>query len=291
MALSERKATFLAKDAWITLPYQLSIKSAGEVLLDFLLRIPGLLDRADNITRLSSEEVPTEAGKGEDQSHEAMKFCHISKFFQDCDGLVQEADSWMENLQKSEVGPLWWYSKTNCAAAETSLPLKRESYISLSKGKINFARPNIASLLITYWGSMLELSSAIIEVRDLLYNSHMDSVPPLDSIYSSVSMPKDRPTKYALRIYQTAMYLSSGLEGCTIAYGSLLLAAKHFRKQHENAKLNCNGISLAESKEQDVNSLGIACCKQALGILLKTMHCGNPVASSWNITILGEDGP
>lgn len=268
VALPERKATFLAEDAWITIPYQLSVKTARELLLGLLLQVPGLLERADSIKALSLTEEKT-TGEAENKpvySFEARQCRQHMEFFRDCDRLIQKTDSWMESLEHAESRLLWWYSKTINTAASTSPPPP--------ESRISFAGAKVASLLITYWGGVLELSTAILEIRKLLGTSfHINRVLPLCSNSPCLNMQMDRPTKLALRVCQTAMYLAQGLEGCTVAYGPLLLASKHFRQKFEGKELGCKGSLLKESKERERASVGLACCQQALGMLLKTMYC------------------
>jgi hypothetical protein len=126
----------------------------------------------------------------------------------------------------------------------------------------------MAGLLLSYWTGILQLSIAVLEVRNLfrhdsLFVTHCEMLGGIDS--PSLSIDMDRPSQIALRIYQTVVNLSSSLEGCTVAYVPLELAERYF--------IDILANKWQGSLEDDNNRaqhymrarIGLECCK--LGFL------------------------
>jgi hypothetical protein len=221
VAYKTRKAIFLAADHWANIPYQNSTKTPREVLLDILLHIPSLLERSDQIKYLR----PSKGDNAEDQRHadsrsaQGSRYSQVIEYFRDCDCLIQKLYSWLESLEELEKKPLWLYSR-NLEVGSTS----QQSSL------IDFSTPKVAGLLISYWAGLLLLYTAILEVRELFCQDTLFAgrCKVLGANSPSMSMDRDRPGQVALRIYQTAVYLGSSLEGCTKAYVPVELAEKFF---------------------------------------------------------------
>ena len=220
-AYKTREATFLADDNWANIPYQGSAKTRRESLLDITMHIPGFLERSDQIKCLG----PTKGENAEDQRQEDGRAARESRYNQaleylrDCDSLIRKFYNWLESLEESEKRPLWWYSRN--PAMENK---------SQQSSLIHFSYPKVAGLLIYYWTGLLQLYTTILEVRDLfrhdaLFATHCEA---LGADSPSMSMSMDRPSQVALRVCQTAVYLGSTLEGCTIAYVPVELAEIYF---------------------------------------------------------------
>ena len=220
-AYKTREATFLADDNWANIPYQGSAKTRRESLLDITMHIPGFLERSDQIKCLG----PTKGENAEDQRQEDGRAARESRYNQaleylrDCDSLIQKFYNWLESLEESEKRPLWWYSRN--PAMENK---------SQQSSLIHFSYPKVAGLLIYYWTGLLQLYTTILEVRDLFRHDALFAIhcEALGADSPSMSMSMDRPSQVALRVCQTAVYLGSTLEGCTIAYVPVELAEIYF---------------------------------------------------------------
>jgi hypothetical protein len=213
---------FLAADNWANIPYQYSTKTRRDLLLDIILHIPGFLERADQIKLLKTTAVETK-----DQGHEKgspfqnSRCSQAVEYLKDCDSLIHKLYDWLESLEESEQGPLWWYS----LHPETT----GKSEVS---SMIRFSSPKIGGLLLYYWTGVLQICSAVLEVRDFFRHDTLFvtycEVLGADSLSLSIDM--DRPSQLAIRISQTAVYLSSSLEGCMRAYDPIKLAENYFSR-------------------------------------------------------------
>ena len=233
---------FLAADHWATIPYQYSTKTPRELLLDITLHIPGLLERCDQIKLLGS----TEGDNAEDQRR--AKGCYFQstrcsqalEYFQDCDSLIQNLYDWLESLQESEKRPLWWYSEASALTARQqpstpSQPVNPDDGSKVHQSSvIHFSSPRIPGLLMHYWTGLLELSTAMLEVRNLFRHDtlYATSCGILGVDSPSMSIDADRPSELALRICQTAMHLGSSLEGRTMIYVPVQVAENYFTFSH-----------------------------------------------------------
>lgn len=273
---------FLAANHWATIRYQYSTKTPLEFLLDITLHIPGLLERGDQIKLLGSRE----GEDTHDQGH--SKGCYFQsarcnqavEYLQDCDSLIQNLYDWLESLQQSDKRPLWWYSEASTLTARK--PPSRPGQLVDPDGRskahqlstIHFSSPRIPGLLIHYWTALLELSRAILEVRNLflhdtLYATYYE-VLGIDS--PSMTIDEDRPSKLALRICQTVMHLGSSLEGCTIIYVPAQRAENYFTRLLTDECQRGWGEDSDRLRNYERAQIGLECSKKAVAMLQNALQ-------------------
>ena len=258
-AFRSRKAMFLAADSWASVPYQFSAKSSHELLLDIILQIPGLLERADQIKLLGpTEEYWSDAQQCTNGSYSSIaRYNQAIEYLQDCDSVIQKLNHWLESLQESENGPLWWYSKVSdlrYSKSQSILGTQSDNQSST----IHFSGSRIPGLLINYWTGLLELCTAALEIGTSLHHISLQKIAcgTLSFQHSSMSMDADIPSKLAMRICDTAVHLGSSLEGCTMAYIPVMLAEKYFMRllsPDYQMQYNSNSGELHELERAQIN--------------------------------------
>ena len=184
-------------------------------------------------------------------------------------------------MQELENGPIWWYlhdgpgliygEKLNDPYQPITLGISgKPRQLPL----IYFSTPKIPLLLLNYWTVLLELSTAILEVRSIFYRDPLftTSIGILGVESPSLSMEDDAPAKFALRICQTVIHLSSTLEGCTVAYVPIKLAVNHFTRLLSSAYQSHWENYSDMLKNCERAQVGLDCSKKALGMLQNTLQ-------------------
>jgi hypothetical protein len=247
-----------------------------------MFHAPGLLERAEQIKSL----VSTRGEKHKDQ--EGLCGCNIQcslcslavEYLRDCDSLIRRLKNWLCSLQASENGPIWWYLHDSPGLIHGQKPSDVYHLVHPeSSGKprqlslIYFSSPKIPLLLLNYWTVLLELSTAILEVRSIFNHDPLFSasfgVFGAESL--SLSMEDDMPTKFALRICQTVIHLSSTVEGCTVAYVPINLAVNHFTRLLSAYQSHWDNYS-DMVKNCERAQVGLECSKKALEMLQNTLQ-------------------
>ena len=217
-----------------------------------------------------------------DYSLEVRQCRQYFEFLRDCDALIRDIDSWFETLQKSEQRPLWWYSGTPQVTGSPQVDPNRQAEegvipVAQQVSGVNFASHKVAGILVVYWTGLLELSKSVLDIRKLLKGNalHATSSQHLGPDSPSLAMPESRPSKLALRICQAAMYLSPFLEGCTISFGHVVLAANYFKRQLAEAELDSSEQFASEGITKSERArIGLEYSQKAIGMILKTMRYG-----------------
>ena len=184
-------------------------------------------------------------------------------------------------MQELENRPIWWYlhdgpgliygEKLNDPYQPITLGISgKPRQLPL----IYFSTPKIPLLLLNYWTVLLELSTAILEVRSIFYRDPLftTSIGILGVESPSLFMEDDAPAKFALRICQTVIHLSSTLEGCTVAYVPIKLAVNHFTRLLSSAYQSHWENYSDMLKNCERAQVGLDCSKKALGMLQNTLQ-------------------
>jgi hypothetical protein len=139
---------------------------------------------------------------------------------------------------------------------------------------IHFCSLKILRLLIHYWTGLLVLFIAILEVRNLFCGLTPSATyfASLGVKSLSMSIDADRPSKLAFGICQTAMHLSSSLEGCTIAYTPVQLAENYFTSLFSSSRESNWGQDCDRLRHYERAQVGLECSKQARETLEKTLQ-------------------
>jgi hypothetical protein len=135
---------------------------------------------------------------------------------------------------------------------------------------IHFSSLKIPGLIIQYWTGLLELSIAVLEVRNLTPCATNSASLGVKSL--SMSIDRDRPSKLALRICQTAMHLGSSVEGCTMAYTPVKLAENYFKHLLSSAWESDWGQDCDRQRHYEWAQVGLECSKKAREILENTLQ-------------------
>jgi hypothetical protein len=277
-AYQRREAVFLSADPWITIPYQFSTKTPRELLLDIVLDIPGLIERSDQMKQLWS--TPGFTAENRTRVNEAylqdLQCIRATEYLQECDSLLRKLQNWLNYLQASEKGPIWWLSEAT-ADNKMSIDISRqpanldgwiESHQSL---RIQFSSARIPGLLISYWTGLLELSMAILEVRHFFHHDTLllTSREALGVNSLSMSIEVDNLNDIAMHISKTGMLLAVSLEGCTMAYVPLKLTQDYFL----HVLSNCGGHACDELMWRYGRAqIGLEWSKKALEMMKSTMR-------------------
>ncbi|KAH8802500.1 hypothetical protein F5884DRAFT_860865 [Xylogone sp. PMI_703] len=276
-ALTSRKATFLATDHWITIPYQLTTKTSRELSLDLLLCIPGLLERADQIKlRASRESENTKVQACVDGCYFSRSQClQAIEYFQDCDSLIRKLYNWLASVEELEKGPLWWYAG---APTLTGKSQSDETCQSMGDGvypspRIHFSSPKVPGLIISYWTGLLELFSTILTLREIFDHDafYALSCSALGVDSPSMFIDADSPSILAMHICQTVLHLGSSLEGCTMAYIPALLAENYFSRAISDCQSN-SGDASDTLRDYNKMRVGLECSKKGLEMVQDTLQ-------------------
>lgn len=187
-------------------------------------------------------------------------------------------NAWYELLEKSEGGPVWWYSTAAERKPSFSSDQSGESSGTHSEQEtslMRFSSPDVPGNLLYHWTGLLELYGAMVDIRHVLHDmSHekcLDMLAP-DSV--SRTLDPNRQSKVALRIAQTGLELSSTLEGCSMAYVPVTLAEKYFRELLLTDLHGNNGemTSSPGTRRQEIAKIGLECSKRAFDRIQRTVQ-------------------
>lgn len=275
-ALKSRKATFLASKQWFTITNKLSIKNHRQLLLDIVAHIPGLLERGDQLKLLGPTELKdtTNLGATDRGCHQSVQSLQIIEYFGNCDSIIRKLHSWLQSLEESEGGRVWWYSDEANPDENRQQRHAEKSNEDIYCSTIHFSNPWIPGVVIYYWSSLLELSSTILEVRQLI--NHNSPYAPCLRVLSadspSLFMRLETVNEFAIHLCQTVIHLSSTLEGCTMSYIPAELAEQYFTRllstNHEN--LLHKDADYLRNREKAY--IGLQLCKKGLDILRSTVR-------------------
>jgi hypothetical protein len=273
---------FVVADYWDDTPSRTSPKTSRDMLFDIMIQAPGLLERADQIKTLLVTEGDRVCDKG------YLTWCNIQnlqcfdviEYLRDCDTLIRRLSGWLASLEESENGPLWWYSEKALVSLDgqkssnpPGLVTSNNTGTSSRSSLISFCSPRIPALLLNYWSVLLELSIAILEVRNIFchYPTFPTFAETLGTESPSLSIEMSMPTKLALRICQTTIHLSSTLEGCTVAYIPIKLAERYFI-QLLSSYHGCSGSDPESLENYQRVQIGYECSRKAFEMLQDTVQ-------------------
>jgi hypothetical protein len=280
-AINSRKAIFLAESSWMTIPYELSPpKTTRELLQDLMIHIPGLLERTDQL-KASVVEYQNLLVETDEIEHgfESTQFNDSLDLLRAFDTLFMQLDLWEKTLHTNEGEQLWYYSKVSDPGTTSHIPPEniplpyRQSDIRRSP-MLLFQTPRIAGLLIVYWTALLELSTAILEIRKLFDHGSFRSAyrDYLGSDSPSLNTRKDRPDKLALRLCMAGIFLATSINGVSIAYGPVTFARRHFRRVlAEDVDMDEEVMYSSGIRRRELAEIGLECSHKALEMLLKTL--------------------
>ncbi|KAM6485898.1 hypothetical protein HDV62DRAFT_352746 [Trichoderma sp. SZMC 28011] len=275
-ALKSRKATFLASDQWFTITNKLSIKNHRQLLLDIVAHIPGLLERGDQLKLLGPIELKDAINLGatDECCHQNARSLQTIQYFGDCDSIIRKLHCWLKSLEESEGGRVWWYSDEKNPDQNCQQRRAEKSNEDIYSSTIHFSNPWIPGVVIYYWSSLLELSSTILEVRQLM--NHNSPYAPCLGVLSadspSLFMRLETVNEFAIHLCQTVIHLSSTLEGCTMSHIPAELAEQYFTRL-----LSTNDESLLQKdvdylKNREKAYSGLQLCRKGLDILRCTVR-------------------
>ncbi|KAL6694021.1 hypothetical protein J3F84DRAFT_400488 [Trichoderma pleuroticola] len=208
--------TDLRCGAWFTITNKLSIKNHRQLLLDIVAHIPGLLERGDQFKLLGPIELKDTIHLGATYNtfHQSAQSLQIIEYFGDCDPIIRKLHCWVQSLEESEGGRVWWYSDEANPDQNCQHRHAEKSNDDIYSSTIHFSNPWIPGVVIYYWSSLLELSSTILEVRQLI--SHNSPYAPCLGVLSadspSLFMRLETVNEFAIHLCQTVIHLSSTLE-------------------------------------------------------------------------------
>ncbi|KAL7933033.1 hypothetical protein V8C35DRAFT_67720 [Trichoderma chlorosporum] len=276
-ALRDRKETFLASEQWLAITDKLSIKNHRQLLMDIVSHVPGLLERGDQIKLfLSAIELENTLNFGQTDSncYQSARYLQIIEYLRDCDSVIRKSYNWLRTLEESEGGRLWWYSdETN---SDKSCKRGIEANEDIYSLTMNFSSSWIPGVIIYYWSSLLELSTVILEVRQLI-NRNLSYTPCLEALGAdspSLIMRHEIANEFAVHICQAVIHLSSTLEGCTMSHIPAELAEKYFSRllSDSNGSYFCGDFDNLKNREKAY--MGLQLCKKGLDILRSTVRFG-----------------
>lgn len=265
-ALKTRKAIFQDFDLWTTIHFQSPTRNSPELLLDLLLQIPSLLERADQLKlHVAAEREDFESRNRPNSGRPPGSWCvRVVQYLQDCDDLLHRLHDWLDLLRDSENGHLWGYFQS------FAFPIKLQRSERMT---IYFSSPRIPGLIINYWSGILELSAGILEIRELFGHSMEHTVLHglLRLNSPSTLINWDSSSILSMHICQTLMYLSSSLVGRTMAYIPAGLAEAYFTRLLSTSYRRACEHDSEILREYDGACIGLECCQKALE-MLKNIH-------------------
>ncbi|KAL7942561.1 hypothetical protein V8C42DRAFT_331350 [Trichoderma barbatum] len=273
-ALKSRKATFLASDQWLAITHKLSINNHRKSLLDIVAHIPGLLERGDQIKLLGSTALDDAMTLGQtgDNRLQSSLYLQIIEYFGNCDSILRKLYSWLQSLEESEGKRLWWYS--NEAKLDQNCERPRQTNEDIHSSKMHFSSPWIPGVLIYYWSGLLELSSIMLEVRQLInYNtSYAPCLGVLSADSPSLCMRIENVNETAKHICQTVIHLSLNLEGCKMSHIPAELAENYFTRL---LYIGHGSHSLEDDehlKNKEIAYVGLQLCEKGMDVLRSTIE-------------------
>lgn len=275
-ALKNRKATFLASDQWFTITNKLSIKNHRQLLLDIVAHIPGLLERGDQLKLLGPIELKdtTDLGATDRGCNQSAQSLQIIEYFRDCDSIIRKLHCWLQSLEESEGGRVWWYSDEANPDQNCQQRPAEKSNEDIYSSTIHFSNSWVPGVVIYYWSSLLELSSTILEVRQLI-NHNSPYAPCLGALSAdspSLFMRLETVNEFAIHLCQTVIHLSSTLEGCTMSHIPAELAEQYFTRLLSTSHESLLQKDAEFLKNKEKANIGLQLCRKGLEILRCTVR-------------------
>ncbi|KAL7911750.1 hypothetical protein GGI35DRAFT_297779 [Trichoderma velutinum] len=275
-ALKSRKATFLASDQWFAITNKLSIKNHRQLLLDIVSHIPGLLERGDQLKLLGPIDLKDTVNLGATSNgcHQSAQSLRIIEYFEDCDSIIRKLHCWLQSLEESEGGRVWWYSDETNPDQDCQQRHREKSNENIYTSTINFSSPWIPGVVIYYWSSLLELSSTILEVRQLI-NHNSPYVPFLGVLSAdspSLFMRLETVNEFAIHLCQAVVHLSATLEGCTMSHIPAELAERYFTRLLSTSHESLLRKDAEYLKNREKAHTGLQLCRKGLDILRCTVR-------------------
>lgn len=213
-------------------------------------------------------------GATNNSCHQSTQSLQIIKYFRDCDSIIRKLHFWLQSLEESEGGRVWWYSDEANSDQNCQQRHAEKSNEDIYSSAIHFSNPWIPGVVIYYWSSLLELSSTILEVRQLI--NHNSPYTPCLGVLSadspSLFMRLGTVNEFAIHLCQTVIHLSSTLEGCTMSHIPAELAEQYFTRllSTDNESLLQKDVEYSKNREKAY--IGLQLCRKGLDILRSTVR-------------------
>lgn len=237
-ALRKRRASVLTQGPWLSISDRLSSGTLRDSLLDIVTHIPCLLERGDKLKFIQGSRLwAMGLERSRDDSSE-VGICKITikavKYLQDCDLMIGRMYKWLEHLKDSESGTLWWHTETQPSALSPRSSVQEYGTCAnhYVENSIEFSSSRVPGLLVQYWAALLELSVTVSEIRALFNIGELSTDLQQNLFEESIQVPIDNnPCQLAAYILATARYLSSSMQGSTLASIPVLIAERYLSSQ------------------------------------------------------------